>query len=177
MFKLEVKSAWIQAGLRIHMARSSRANSFGVQQLVCSNKKISPLDLFRTYFKYLVSQIKVFLLECGSFLYQQDKLQQWIYTLDGFIFRNIFRVWFGLVWCLETGHSLGCLQRNGVAAWPGSRLRHPSVCWGEYLGWQTHFLTFSWQTHYFIVQNSVWLEIIFWLILLHSQRHWLLVFS
>lgn len=41
--------------------------------MACSNKIISPLDLFRTYFKYLVSQFKVFLLECGSFFYQHDK--------------------------------------------------------------------------------------------------------
>lgn len=131
MFKLEFKSDWTQAGLRIHMAHSSRANNFGVQQLVCSNKIISPLDLFRTYFKYLVSQIKVFLLECSSFLYQHDKLQQWIYIVDVFIFRNVFMVWFGLVWFLKTGHSLGSLQRHSVTAWPGSTIT-ASVC---VLGW------------------------------------------
>lgn len=91
MLKLKFKSDWTQAGLKIHMACSSRANNFWVQQLVCSNKIISPLDLFRTYFKYLVSQFKVFLRECGSFWYQHDWPQLWVCAVAVLTFRNVFR--------------------------------------------------------------------------------------
>lgn len=95
MLKLKFKSDWTQARLKSPYGLFQWSKQLWVQQLVCSNKIISPFDLFRTYFKYLVSQFKAFLPECGSFFYQHDKLQQWIYIGDVFIPRNVFHCFVG----------------------------------------------------------------------------------
>lgn len=111
MSKFKFKSDCTQAGLQIHTTCFSRANNFKSSTASLVSRMFSPLDLLRAYFKYLVSQSKVFLLEHGSSLHQHNQLQPWIRAVDVLDFRHCFVLLFCLVHCLP--------QRNSAIRWWG----------------------------------------------------------
>ena len=69
MFRLKFQSDWTQAERSIHMARSSRANNSEFSSWFVQTRKSGPIDLFSTYFKYLVSQFKAFSCRSGVHFY------------------------------------------------------------------------------------------------------------
>lgn len=123
---------WPKQDSNFHPVCRSRANTSEFTAAGLFKQESWFPTLVGTYFKYLASHFKVFLLDRASFLHRHDKPQQWIYPGMFWILRRYPTVLFCFyIWldCL-----LSRVQWNSVPQWS-----QRSIAAGMWLGSEMPF--------------------------------------
>lgn len=134
MSKLTFNSDWTQAGLKNPYDLCAQSKQIRVQQLVCSKERAGSPASLRTYFKYLVSLFKVFLLDPASFFYIDTKKRNNGFMLQCFEFQQCIPLFcfvpFGriiyCVVCSETASPSG--SKEALQQGSAEGVKCPLIC-------------------------------------------------